>query len=73
MADLEFFQEKYGCGDEDEAFRVFRDGLRNYLDKDYYVDWEGVQRKIRPKRAVDEVLGETRVSGTVSGDVPECP
>jgi hypothetical protein len=25
------------------------------------------------ERAVDEVLGETRVSGTVSGDVPECP
>lgn len=24
-------------------------------------------------RAVDEVLGETRGSGTVSGDVPECP
>ena len=42
MADLTFYQQRYGISDEEQAFAKFIATIQNYYDADYYVNWTKV-------------------------------
>jgi DpnII restriction endonuclease. len=77
MADLSFYQAKYGINSIDAAFEKLVSTFQNYYDANYYVDWPKVYSKIKPYRRelllLSSLCDETDIEGSTRALLHDYP